>query len=165
MNCAHACLSDLVVMRNNESYWSDLTTLNINMNFIILTVNCLSKQGSCTHFCYRKVKACWFVNETQDRSDWHSGILKHLNSNCEQQKQAQSKFWTRGKNFSVKMFTCRDGPIKRMETRLRWKRTRRLPHYRNMVEKKKTQRLPCICCARKNFTPCPNVDCFCHSSG
>ena len=41
----------------------------------------------------------------------------------------------------------RDEPIKRMETRLTRKRTRRLPPYGNMVEKKKTQRLHCICCS------------------
>ena len=49
---------------------------------------------------------------------------------------------TRGKNFLWKIFRCRDEPIKRMETRPRRKHTRSLPHYRNMVEKKKTQRLP-----------------------
>ena len=48
--------------------------------------------------------------------------------------------------FSVKIFRCRDEPIKRMETRQRQKYTRRLSHYGNMVEKKNTWRLPCICC-------------------
>ena len=40
------------------------------------------------------------------------------------------------KFFLEKMFTCRDEPIKTMETRPRRKHTRRLPHYGNMVEKK-----------------------------
>ena len=50
-----------------------------------------------------------------------------------------------------KMFRCRDEPIKRMKTTPRRKHTRRLPQYRNMVEKKKTQRLPCICCTSNRY--------------
>ena len=47
---------------------------------------------------------------------------------------------TKGENFSVKIVRCRDEPIKRMETRQRQKHTGRLPHYRNMEEKKNTQK-------------------------
>ena len=39
---------------------------------------------------------------------------------------------------SLFSFRCRDEPIKRMETRPRWKHKKgRLPHYENVVEKKK----------------------------
>ena len=43
---------------------------------------------------------------------------------------------TRGKIFSVKMLRCWSECMNRMETIPRWKHTRRLPHYGDMMEKK-----------------------------